>query len=80
MPESISVIIPAHQAEKYIAQAVDSVRRQSWAGEMEIVVVDDGSADATAEVAQTLGVNVLRKPQGGAASARNMAFALQQAS
>lgn len=72
MPESISVIIPAHQAEKYIAQAVDSVRRQCWAGEMEIVVVDDGSADATAEVAQTLGVNVLRKPQGGAASARNM--------
>ena len=32
MPETLSVIIPAHQAEKYIAQAVDSVLRQNWAG------------------------------------------------
>lgn len=72
MSKSISVIIPAHQAEKYIAQAVDSVRQQSWAGEMEIIVIDDGSTDATAEAAQALEVTVLRKPQGGAASARNM--------
>jgi len=72
MPETLSVIIPAHQAEKYIAQAVDSVRRQVWSGETEIIVIDDGSTDNTAATAQTLGVQVLRKTQGGAASARNM--------
>lgn len=71
MSETLSVIIPAYQAEKYIAQAVDSVRRQNWAGELEIIVIDDGSADRTAEVAQTLDVQILRKAQGGAASARN---------
>lgn len=71
MSETLSVIIPAHQAEKYIAQAVDSVRRQTWAGETEIIVIDDGSTDNTAQAAEALGVKLLRKAQGGAASARN---------
>ena len=71
MSETLSVIIPAHQVEKYIAQAVDSVRAQNWAGKTEIIVIDDGSADNTASVAEALGVQVLRKAQGGAASARN---------
>lgn len=71
MSETLSIIIPAHQAEKYITQAVNSVRQQSWAGEMEIIVIDDGSTDRTAEVAQMLGVKLLKKAQGGAASARN---------
>lgn len=72
MTPFLSVIIPAYRAEKYIAQAVDSVRRQNWPGQLEIIVVDDGSADRTAEAAEGLGVQVLRKDQGGAASARNM--------
>ena len=71
MSETLSVIIPAYQAEKYIVQAVDSVRRQAWAGETEIIVIDDGSSDNTAEAAQALDVKLLRKAQGGAASARN---------
>ncbi len=71
MMPSISVIIPAHQAEKYIAQAVASVRSQNWPGEIEIIVIDDGSADNTAAIAESLGVRVIRKAQGGAASARN---------
>lgn len=71
MSEKISVIIPAYQAEKYIAQAVDSVRRQEWDKEMEIIVIDDGSKDNTVGVAETLDVQIIRKAQGGAASARN---------
>lgn len=71
MCETLSVIIPAHQADKYIAQAVDSVRRQGWTGKTEIIVIDDGSTDNTVQVAQALGVRLLQKPQGGAASARN---------
>lgn len=72
MAESLSVIIPAHQAEKYIAEAVASVRQQNWPGECEIIVIDDGSTDGTAATAKALNVTLLRKPQGGAASARNM--------
>ena len=71
MPEMLSVIIPAHQAEKYIAQAVASVQAQNWAGQTEIIVIDDGSADNTAAAAEALGLQVIRKVQGGAASARN---------
>ncbi len=67
----ISVIIPAYNAEKYIAEAVNSVRNQNWQGESEIIVIDDGSADKTAIVAESLDVRVIRKAQGGAASARN---------
>ena len=71
MPETLSVIIPAYQAEKYIAQAVDSVRAQNWVGQTQIIVIDDGSADNTAAEAEKLGLQVIRKTQGGAASARN---------
>lgn len=71
MSDTLSVIIPAYQAENYIAQAVESVRGQEWKGEMQILVIDDGSADDTAGVAQRLGVQVLKKERGGAASARN---------
>lgn len=71
MPETLSVIIPAYQAEKYIAQAVASVRAQNWAGQTQIIVIDDGSADNTAAEAEKLGLQVICKHQGGAASARN---------
>lgn len=71
MPETLSVIIPAYQAEKYIAQAVASVRAQNWAGQTQIIVIDDGSADNSAAEAEKLGLQVIRKAQGGAASARN---------
>ena len=70
--ERLSVIIPAHNAGAYLQQAVESVRAQQWAGEMEILVVDDGSTDHTEQMALTLGVTLLQKQQGGAASARNM--------
>lgn len=69
--EKVSVIIPAWQAEHYIAQAIRSVKNQNWEGEMEIIVVDDGSTDRTAEIAKEPGVKVLTKEHNGAAAARN---------
>lgn len=72
MTESLSVIIPAYQAEKYLKEAVASVRQQNWPGTVEILVIDDGSTDGTAAEAEGLDVVLLRKSRGGAASARNM--------
>lgn len=70
--EKISVIIPAYNAEKYLAEAVASVRSQNWRDEMEIIIIDDGSVDGTVSVARVTGDLVLSKRRGGAASARNM--------
>ena len=75
MNPSLSVIIPAYNAEKYLEEAVSSVRSQNWPGETEIIVIDDGSTDATVEIAGSLGVTLLRKNRGGAASARNEGLA-----
>ena len=72
---SISVIVPAHNAAPYLAEAIDSIRAQAY-GNLEIVVVDDGSTDATAEVAAAEGVRLLRQPQGGAGAARNAGLEL----
>lgn len=72
MSDTVSVIIPAYNAEAYVARAIESVLAQTHPAH-EIFVIDDGSRDATAAVAGRFGppVVVLRKPNGGPASARN---------
>ncbi len=70
----ISVVIPAHDAAPYLAEAVTSVRAQGEAVR-EIIVVDDGSRDATAEVARELGVTLLCQENLGPAAARNRGIA-----
>lgn len=69
--ERISVVIPAFNAEKYLAEAIGSVRRQSFPA-AEIVVVDDGSTDRTAEIAKRFsGVTYVRQANAGVAAALN---------
>jgi len=67
----LSVIIPAYNAEKYLSEAVASVRSQEWPGEMEIIVIDDGSSDKTVEIAKELGCKVISQNRQRAAHARN---------
>lgn len=72
-PPKISVIIPAYNAEPYIAQAIESCLQQTVPPD-EIVVVDDGSSDRTFEIAQRfpLPVKAIRLPENmGVSVARN---------
>lgn len=68
-----SVIVPAYNAEKTIGRCLQSLLRQETGGKIfEIIVVDDGSMDATPEwVAQCPAVRYLWQPHQGAARARN---------
>ena len=68
----VTVVVPAHDASPTLpaclrALAAQRLRRDQYA----VVVVDDGSADGSAETAEALGAMVLRQPQQGAAAARN---------
>jgi glycosyltransferase involved in cell wall biosynthesis len=76
----ISILIPAYNAEEWIADTVQSAIGQSWARK-EIIVVDDGSSDRTAEVARRFAskeVAVVSTENQGAAAARNHALRLSQ--
>lgn len=72
MSKTISVIIPAYNAEKFLAQTLESVLVQTFR-DFEVIVVDDGSGDRTAEIARSFGPPVccLTKKNGGVAIARN---------
>ena len=69
---SVSVIIPAFNHASFLPEAVRSVLAQSLSP-LEVIVVDDGSTDDTAEVLRPYEgrVRVLRQPNRGVAAARN---------
>ncbi|MEP6617907.1 MAG: glycosyltransferase [bacterium] len=76
----VSVIVPAYNEEKVIVQTITSLLNQQYAGELEIVVVDDGSADDTALICEEAygahpQVTIFRKENGGKASALNFGIA-----
>ncbi|WP_348260836.1 glycosyltransferase [Telmatobacter sp. DSM 110680] len=74
----VSILIPAHNAENWIAETLRSAISQTWPN-TEIIVVDDGSIDRTGEIARSFeedGVRVFRQPNQGAAAARNTAYSL----
>jgi glycosyltransferase involved in cell wall biosynthesis len=74
----ISVMIGVYNAERYLAEAIDSVFAQSYRP-LELIVLDDGSDDGSGEVARRYGTAALiyaRQPNAGNGSARNHAVRL----
>jgi glycosyltransferase involved in cell wall biosynthesis len=70
----VSVIIPTYDARQYVCDAIDSALAQTYR-DTEIIVVDDGSSDATGELLQHKygnRIGYLYKENGGPASARNL--------
>ena len=75
----VSVVIPAHNAERYLGEALESVVAQT-VPPFEVIVVDDGSTDSTAAVAQGYAprVRVHSQPNAGIGPTRNRAVELAE--
>lgn len=78
---SISAVIPAYNAGRFIGDAVESIRRQGPAVS-EIIIVDDGSTDNTDEVVAALGSDIqyVRQENAGPSAARNLGIKLANSS
>jgi len=76
----VSILIPAFNSERWLRDAVQSAVNQTWSPK-EIVIVDDGSKDATLSLARKFAspsVIVVTQQNQGAAAARNKAYSLSQ--
>jgi len=74
----ISILVPAHNEKLGIESAIRSLAGSRYAGELEVIVVDDGSTDGTAEIVERAGlerVRLLRQANAGKAAALNRALA-----
>jgi glycosyltransferase involved in cell wall biosynthesis len=74
----VSILIPAYNAEPWVAATIRSALAQTWP-RIEIIVVDDGSSDQTPAIARQFaaqGVLVVEQKNQGASAARNKAFSL----
>ena len=73
-PPKVSVLIPCYNAEKYIGETLESVFRQSWQ-EIEVIVVDDGSKDRSADVVRSFArpnLRLIQQENRGSTVARNI--------
>lgn len=75
-PALVSCVVPVFNGALYLREAIDSIEAQAWFP-LEIIVVDDGSTDATPGIIAGLGgrIRALSQPNRGPAAARNAGIA-----
>ena len=74
---SVTVIIPVHNEERYIQDAIDSTIKAYFKGQKDIIVVDDGSTDSTAKIAKAYenkGVKLISTKHSGKSASINRAL------
>lgn len=74
----VSIIMPAYRAERYLLGSIESVRQQAWE-DWELIVVDDGSPDASAAIVSEFSmidsrIKLIRQENAGPALARQVAL------
>jgi len=67
---SLSVVIPAYNEEKYLPLCLESIRKQDYAAEYEVIVVDNASTDNTVKIALDWGARVVYESKRSPACAR----------
>ena len=67
-----SVVIPAYNEGRHLASTLAALDAQQFPGAYEVIVVDNGSSDDTAQVAREHGVRVLHEPRPGVCRARQL--------
>lgn len=76
---SVSIVIPAYNEEKTLPRTLDSLRKQRFKDNFEVIVVDNNSTDQTAQIAYTyrdnLNIKVIREEKKGRSPARRAGFA-----
>jgi len=78
----VSILIPCYNARPYVGAALESALAQTWPN-LEIIVVDDGSTDGSAEILEGYrdrGVRVIRQSNTGQCAASNCAFSASMGS
>jgi glycosyltransferase involved in cell wall biosynthesis len=71
--QTVSVILPVYNGASFLRDAIESALKQTHAP-LEVIVVDDGSTDATPKIAQSLPVTYIRQENQGVSAARNLAI------
>lgn len=82
MSATISVIIPVHNAERYIRQCLDSIMEQTFS-DIELICIDDGSEDNSLEILEAYAkedarIRIIKTANNGAAKARNIGILASQ--
>src|SRR5947207_10596589 len=80
MKPLVSILIPAYNAEPWIADTIKSALNQTWP-RAEVVIINDGSRDQTLSIAQQFAserVSIVSQENQGVCAARNRAFELCQ--
>ena len=73
--ETVTVVVPVYNAEKYLAECLESIQKQTYTN-IEIILVDDGSKDSSPTLCDTLQkednrIKVIHKVNEGAGKSRN---------
>lgn len=73
--KKVSIVIPVYNGENYMREAIDSALAQTYRN-IEVIVVNDGSADNTDKIARSYGEKIvyLKKENGGVSTALNLAL------
>ena len=79
MTDTVSIIVPVYNAEKYIKETIDSVLKQTYT-DWELLLVDDGSKDASSDIIKSYNderIKLFKQPENmGAYAARNRGLSL----
>lgn len=79
MQKKMSIMLPVYNMESYVDECLKSLAKQDWDDDVEVIIIDDGSTDASYEICKRYVhkypyMELYHKENGGVASARNVAL------